>query len=382
MKEILRVPALEVRQGERFLYSFAIDGKVAHKIAAVSRIRRSDKGALGGYQRPEVLRHIAEIRDYIESDAPMIPNAVVIAFDSRVKFVPTTKGARHTYARTGELVIPFDNDSRKNDRPGFIVDGQQRLAAVRDAKVKSFPICVSAFITDDIAEQTEQFILVNSTKPLPKGLIYELLPGTDATLPTHLARKRVPATILTHLNRDAVSPLLGMIQTPTNPEGVIKDNSILKMLEHSLSDGLLYRVRQGMGKRLDVEPMVDAVSLYWSAVRETFPAAWGLPPRKSRLLHGVGIVCLGFLMDAIADRHREKSVPSKVQFANDLEAVAPVCHWNSGHWNFGRGDRRRWDEIQNTPQDVQLVSRFLLGEYKERTAKPRGRQASSRNYSN
>ena len=31
-------------------------------------------------------------------------------------------------------------------------------------------------------EQTEQFILVNSTKPLPKGLIYELLPGTEATL--------------------------------------------------------------------------------------------------------------------------------------------------------------------------------------------------------
>ena len=56
-------------------------------IATVSRIRRADDGELGGYQRPEVLSHIAEIRNYLESDAPMVPNAVVIAFDSRVTFV-------------------------------------------------------------------------------------------------------------------------------------------------------------------------------------------------------------------------------------------------------------------------------------------------------
>lgn len=373
MKSVLRVPAIEVKQGERRLYTFAIDGKLANKIAAVSRIQRSDEGALGGYQRPEVLKHIAEIRDYIESDSPMIPNAVVIAFDSRVKFTPD-KGARNPYARPGELVIPFDPDSKRDDRPGFIVDGQQRLAAIRDARVKNFPICVSAFITDDISEQTEQFILVNSTKPLPKGLLYELLPGTDATLPTSLARRRVPATILTHLNRDAVSPLLGMIQTPTNPEGIIKDNSILKMVENSLTDGLLYRLRQGMGKQLDVEPMVDVLASYWSAVRDTFADSWGLPPKKSRLLHGAGIVCLGFLMDAIAERNHSRRLPSKAQFSSELSAVAPLCHWSSGHWNFGGGDRRRWDKIQNSSQDVQLLSKYLVAQYRGKAGKREGRR--------
>ena len=34
-----------------------------------------------------------------------------------------------------------------------------------------------------------------------------------------------------------------MIRTPTMPEGKIKDNSILKMLENSLSDGALYGFR-------------------------------------------------------------------------------------------------------------------------------------------
>ena len=41
-----------------------------------------------GYQRPEALKHIASIRRYLESDDPMIPNALVIAFDERVKFEP------------------------------------------------------------------------------------------------------------------------------------------------------------------------------------------------------------------------------------------------------------------------------------------------------
>ena len=42
--------------------------------------------------------------------------------------------------------------------------------------MERFPIAVNAFFVADAHEQKEQFILVNSTKPLPKGLLYELLP--------------------------------------------------------------------------------------------------------------------------------------------------------------------------------------------------------------
>src|SRR5262249_31186855 len=151
------------------------------------------------------------------------------------------------YVRTGEIVIPVDENVPEEQRPGFIVDGQQRLAAIREAHVDSFPICVSAFITDDVREQMEQFILVNSTKPLPKGLIYELLPETTAALPSLLQRRRPASQLLTRLNLDEGSPLKGRIQTATNPKGVIKDNSILKMLDNSLSEGVLYRLREGAG---------------------------------------------------------------------------------------------------------------------------------------
>ena len=125
----------------------------------------------------------------------------------------------------------------EEDKPGWLVDGQQRSAAIREARVESFPVCVSAFITDNINEQRSQFILVNSTKPLPKGLIHELLPSTAGEMPTHLKRKRFPATLLERLNLDEDSPFFGLIKTTTNPKGKIKDNSILKMIENSINYG-------------------------------------------------------------------------------------------------------------------------------------------------
>src|SRR5207248_2894521 len=85
----LLVPALEVRQGEgRTLYTFAVDGKLLPTFATVSRVHRNSEAQLRGYQRPEVLAHIASIRKYLESDNPMIPNALVVAFDERVRFEP------------------------------------------------------------------------------------------------------------------------------------------------------------------------------------------------------------------------------------------------------------------------------------------------------
>ncbi len=358
---VLRLPALRVHQGKgRVLYSFAIDGKVLPAVATVSRVRRSD-GELEGYQRPEVLSHIAEIREYLESESPMIPNAVVVTFDKRVKFVPRGAGAgKHPgYVTQGTLVIPVDPTWDEPDKPGFIVDGQQRLAAVRDAQVKSFPLCAVAFISSDLTEQTEQFILVNSTKPLPKGLIYELLPHTDAKLPTQLHRRRFPAYLLERLNRDDDSPMKGKIQTPTTPEGTIKDNSVLKMLENSLNEGVLYRYRSVTGEEHDVDKMLRVLKNFWNAVASSFPDAWDLPSRKSRLVHGAGIVALGFVMDDIAERTGRMKIPTEHLFKEGLQLLAPHCRWTDGEWVFGRTSRRKWNEIQNTPKDLQLLTNHL-----------------------
>ena len=365
-KTTLRLPAIKIQQGpKRVLYSFAVDGKALPSFTTVSRIRRGDESEVLGYQRPEVISHIKEIREYIESPDPMIPNALVIAFDKRVKFKPSSKAKPKGVSTLGHLEIPIDEGEDDVKRPGWIVDGQQRAAAIREARVDSFPISVTAFITGSDKEQREQFILVNSTKPLPKGLIYELLPNTDARLPALLQRRRFPAEILDRLNRDKDSPLKGMIKTPTTPDGTIKDNSILKMLENSLSDGVLYRFRDPSDGRGDIEAMLTVLKNFWSAVAALFDKAWGLPPRRSRLTHGAGVVSLGFLMDAIADRYRNEIVgtPSEEQFSLDLEPLGPICRWTDGYWEFGPGAQRKWNEIQNTNRDIQVLANYLLVQY-------------------
>lgn len=363
-----RFPALEILQGPgRTIYSFAVDGKLLPEFATVSRVRRNATCELQGYQRPEVRSHISEIKTYVESESPLLPNAIVVAFDERVRFeVAQVQAIGPSYVRTGMIVIHASPDEEDATKPGWIVDGQQRVAAVREADVDSFPICVTAFITADDREQREQFILVNSTKPLPKGLIYELLPTTDARLPGLLQKRRFPAYLSERLNHDPDSPLFGMILTPTTPDGLIKDNSILKMLENSLNDGALYRYRDPRTGEGDVDRMLQILKEFWAAVAYVFPEAWGVPPRKSRLMHGAGIVSLGFLMDAISDRFREVETPSKEQFVGDLKPLREVCSWMSGYWVFGPGAQRKWYEIQNTSKDIQLLTNYLLVQYKER----------------
>ena len=156
----------------------------------------------------------------------------------------------------------------------------------------------------------------------------------------------------------------GKIQTPTNPNGTIKDNSVLRMLENSLSDGVLYRFRTDSNEEANVDVILSVLYTYWDSVREVFPDAWERPPKKSRLVHGAGILSMGFLMDAIADRHRSIQRLDKKRIVADLLPMVKVCRWTDGFWEFGPGHQRRWDEIQNTSKDIQMLTNYLLVQYK------------------
>ena len=271
-------------------------------------------------------------------------------------------------ARTGYLTIPLVDQSGDPLKVGWIVDGQQRAAAIREAKVQSFPVFVTGFVVDSEEEQREQFILVNSPKPLPRDLIYELLPGTVSRLPSLLQRRRFSASLLARLNHDEDSPLRELIRTPTNPKGVIKDNSILRMIEHSLSDGALYVYRRSGTEQTDTEGMLVLLKAFWKATSKVFPDAWGLSPRVSRLMHGAGIIGMGLVMDAIADEYEQGEEISYETFRAKLISLREDCHWTAGYWIFSDGRERKWNEVQNTPKDVQMLAMHLLTKYQERTA--------------
>jgi DGQHR domain-containing protein len=358
---LIKLPALRIRQGNQFIYTFGVDGKRIHEFATVSRVHRDDQ-KLHGYQRPEVLSHIRAIRRYLESDGAMLPNAIVLAFDERVVFEPMRRKQTVDYCTLGELVIPVDESLADDEKPAWLVDGQQRSAAIRDADLAEFPVAAVGFIATGEAEQRSQFILVNNTKPLPKGLIHELLPDTVGHLPTAYARKQLPAQILARLNfgeRGLGRPFAGRIATPTMAEGYIKDNSVLRMIENSLYDGALYQYRDPEDGSGDVDQILLHLNYFWTVVEVTFKDAWQLPPTKSRLTHGAGIQALGYVMDALTDGTPAAELPGL-----DLEAaVARLrehCAWTEGNWDFAADQVRRWNGIQNTPNDIRLLTGYLL----------------------
>jgi hypothetical protein len=197
----LSLPALEVRQGQHTLYNFAVDGKQLHQFITISRIKRSDAGSVLGYQRPEILQHVRQIREYLETADPLLPNALVVAFDERVRFTPSARGT--AYCRAGTLAIPIGGSDV--DKVGWLVDGQQRAAALREANTGAFPVCVVGFVARSVQQQRDQFLLVNSTKPLPRGLLYELLPETGALVPEALRKYRLPSVLLELLRRSVMA---------------------------------------------------------------------------------------------------------------------------------------------------------------------------------
>jgi len=176
----LRVPAIELRQGGRALYSFVVDGKRVHEFAAISRIRRSE-GEIQGYQRPEVLAHVAGIRAYLEGEGAILPNAWSSPSTTRSGSSRSGAGSPSPTAAWARCSSPCVATRTGQVSSSMASNGLRHL---REASLASFPVCVSASWPETRPSSASSSSFVNSTRPLPRSLVYELLPvaGNDLLL--------------------------------------------------------------------------------------------------------------------------------------------------------------------------------------------------------
>jgi DGQHR domain-containing protein len=377
-ENVLERKALQVRQkGGQFIYLLSLRGDELLEIAGVSRVGRNDVGELIGYQRAEVRRHVHDITEYLECPNMLLAHPVILSFGSRVKF-NSSRGQKATdgLAAAGMLKIPLN--SRNGEKPAWIVDGQQRVLAISRCKDKSFPVPICAFIADDVEMQRDQFMRINNTKPLPRGLVTELLPQVSSPLPPHMAIRKVPSALCDLLNRHSKSPFRNLIRRPSSgkedtKQAVVTDTVVVKMIEESLTQasGCLFAYRNIASGDYDTNGIWSVLHTYWTAVKETFPDAWGKPPTQSRLMHGVGIRAMGKLMDRIMNAvdPRQKGAYKLVQ--RDLASIAPLCRWTSGRWGDLGGIG--WNELENVHKHLSMLSNFLIRAYLDR----RDGQASS-----
>jgi DGQHR domain-containing protein len=366
--QTLRRRAILIHQDEDHpLYLFSLTGDELMAVADVSRISRSDAGKLLGYQRPEVKRHVQDIVGYLNGDRVLFPNAIILALSSAVRFT-RSRGPENDdgLAAAGILELPLP--AARQPKPAWVVDGQQRLLALSKSRRRDFPVPVSAFIADDVELQRDQFLRVNNTQPLPRGLVTELLPEVSTALPTRLAARKLPAALCEWLNTAPASPFRGLIRRASagraaRDDGVVADTSVVKMVEESLSStsGCLFPYRNIATGETDGEGICAVLAAYWTAVKRVFPDAWGRPAHQSRLMHGAGIRAMGRLMDRVMAGVNGRDPRAADLAERELRRVASLCRWTAGVWE-GLNDLA-WNEVQNVPRHVRLLSSFLIRAY-------------------
>jgi len=336
-------PCLTPKQAtNRSVFGFCAPASEILKFAAIDRAGRSSDGTLNGFQRPTIAKHVAEIKAYLAKEQAILPNSVVVAFTGGVTLTPGDSQVGQVEIETG------------HDPIGYVVDGQQRLTALDALPDKPFEVFVTGLLCENSEDLREQFILINNSRPLPKALIYELLPSVKG-LPHRLSSRSKAAEIVERLNFDDRSNLRGEIIQHTNPKGIIKDTALQRMIMTSLSDGVLratIRSTNGMDKSWRL------VSNFFGAVKTCFPEAWyNQTPRTSRLVHGAGIVSLGYVMEYLATH---TGAATEEQFLDGLLLLRGRTHWQTGSWDFGGGNIRPWNSIQNINRDWLELAHYLI----------------------
>lgn len=334
------------------VFTFAATATDILATCEITRAGRSSKGRLFGFQRPQIAGHIQEIQDYIKSPRAVLPNSIVVGFFSGAKARPVKRNGLY------ELTI-----STVEGKPGFVIDGQQRLMALLQSGREDFQLFVSCVLCDREKDLREQFILINNARPLPKSLIYELLPGIKEP-PRRFGPRSFASQLTERLNYDDSSSLKGMIAMHTNPHGVIRDTAIQKVIMNSAGHGAI-REHASEKERLDFG--FELVSNYFSAVQDVFPDAWhNHTPRTSRLVHGAGIVAMGYVMETIFSRNGR---PAYRSFVKALQPLRRHVAWTSGKWHLPHGEVMKWDQIENTPRQIQKLAFYLVGLAKKHAAR-------------
>ncbi len=223
-------------------------------------------------------------------------------------------------------------------------------------------------MADEVELQRDQFLRVNNTRPLPRGLITELLPEVSTNLPARLAARKVPAAICDWLDRNAASPFGGLIRRastgrPGKDAGVVADTSVVKMVEESMgsTSGCLFPYRNIATGETDADGICAVLVAYWSAVRRVFPDAWGKPAQQSRLMHGAGIRAMGRLMDRVMSGVNGRDPKATDYAERELRRVAPLCRWTDGVWE--ELNDLAWNDVQNVPRHIRVLSNFLIRAY-------------------
>lgn len=244
----ITVPALEIAQGEIFIYYFSMPASQVWKSFAISRKQEDDPST---YQRILSASRVGAVAKYI-AEGNAIPGPVIVSLE------------KATFG-DGELTIPAGSNR------GWILDGQHRLAGAHEAAEQGYEIeiGVAAFVGLSEAEEINQFITINTeAKSVPKSLLLDLLKVVPPKNAKELAEARA-VDVIDALRKDSASVFYNRIVVVNAPsKGQISlTNFVRKILP-------LVHPDRGRLRHYTLQTQAGIFENYFAAFSQVFPSEW------------------------------------------------------------------------------------------------------------
>ena len=176
---MISVPVIKVAQQLGDLYIGRIRAEDLWNIAEadIGEIsqQRDNIYKFTGIQRKLNEKRVKEIAEYVKTVDATFPTAIVLAASSQIAQISDKQNSVDLLVDKMELVERPDAGDDLYRLIVRIIDGQHRIAGLRQANAADFEVNISLFLDADVEDQARIFSVVNleQTK-VSKSLVYEL----------------------------------------------------------------------------------------------------------------------------------------------------------------------------------------------------------------
>lgn len=351
----ITIPTLKARQpiGDLFFSTMSHDQIVKITYFDVRRVLQDSRDVERylGIQRPLNISRVGQLNEYVNFYDATFPTAIILAVDEQyADYNEVTKELTLSNVKRGDVkpTIAISNIAR-------VLDGQHRIAGLREFGGKNFDVPVTIFIGADIADQAHIFATVNlEQQKVNKSLTYDLYSLANSRSP-----QKTCHSVAVVLDRDPDSPFyerikrLGLATEGRDFEPISQAAFVESLMKYISRDAKQDRDIILRGGRLEpivaselwdlpfrnmfiLERDVQIVQVmydYFSAVKERWPHAWEDKSRGNMLNRTNGFRAL---MRAFKHIHRLHGLPSgKVPrgFFDSFLAAVPL---DDHHFNIDR----------------------------------------------
>lgn len=283
-------PCVEVKQpiGTFYIGVMAAADLVAISYADVRRIEDRDVEVLAGIQRPLSQSRVKELVDYVNTIDAAFPTSIILAVSSEhASFDPNASRMSVT----------------RDDRIAKIIDGQHRIAGLKDYSGPEFQLNVTIFVDMDLEDQALLFATINlkQTK-VNKSLAYDLYEFASTRSPQKTCHNI--AKLLNHREGSPFKDKIKILGTATGKpnetltqatfvdrligyisQSPMKDRDLIKRsraLKRATADEEKWYIFRNMFIDEKDGEIARVVWNYFEAVEKRWPDAW--PTRQEGLV--------------------------------------------------------------------------------------------------